>query len=187
MTLRRQQQPLRLASILTAGALCLIGLGLMAGTTTPPTSSVLGTTVTNPERLAFATTEDAEVQMFVDRINELRAERGIDPLSPDPELELTATAWAAHMSQTQDLEHAEDLSLGVSTDWRKLGENVGVAPEAQLDELFEAFVASPTHLANLVDPTFDKIGIGVVHANGKLWMAQRFMDISPEDLGVELG
>lgn len=187
MTLRRQQQPLRLASILAAGALCLIGLGLMAGSNPPATSSVLGTTVTNPDQLAFATTEDAEVQMFVDRINALRAERGLNALTTDPELELTATAWAAHMSQTQDLEHAEDLSLGVSTDWRKLGENVGVAPEEQLDELFEAFVASPTHLANLVDPTFDKIGIGVVHVHGKLWMAQRFMDISPEDLGVELG
>ena len=175
--------------MLAAGALCLIGLGLTAASTAPASSAVLGTSVTNPApaELGFRTTEDAEVQLFVDRINALRAERGVDPLSPDPELELTATAWAAYMSQTQDLEHAEDLSLGVSSDWRKLGENVGVAPEAQLDELFEAFVSSPTHLANLVDPTFDKIGIGVVHLDGKLWMAQRFMDLSPEDLGVELG
>ncbi len=175
--------------MLATGALCLIGLGLTAGSTTPSASAVLGTTVTNsePAELAFATTEDAEVQLFVDQINELRAERSVDPLTIDPVLELTATAWAAHMSQTRDLQHADDLSLGVSSNWRKLGENVGVAPEAQLDELFEAFVTSPTHMANLVDPTFDKIGIGVVHVDGKLWMAQRFMDLSPEDLGVELG
>jgi len=175
--------------MLAAAALCLIGLGLTAGSTAPSSGQVLGTSVTNtqPSELAFRTTEDAEVQLFVDRINALRGERGVDALTVDPELELTATAWAAHMSQTQDLEHAEDLSLGVSTDWRKLGENVGVAPDAQLDELFEAFVSSPTHMANLVDPTFDKIGIGVVHVDGKLWMAQRFMDLSPEDVGIELG
>ena len=91
------------------------------------------------------------------------------------------------MSQTGRLEHADDLSLGLSADWRKLGENVGVAPISQIDELFEAFVASPTHLANLIDPSFDLIGIGIVHADGDLWMTQRFMDVSPQAIGVELG
>ncbi len=47
--------------MLATGALCLIGLGLTAGSTSPSASAVLGTTVTNsePAELAFATTEDA--------------------------------------------------------------------------------------------------------------------------------
>jgi len=182
--------------ILTAGALSLLGLGLAAGqpgsvieTAETTDQSVLGTSMVNdmPDELAFVSLEDVEAQLFVDKINDLRLSRGADPLHTDTELEITATAWAAHMSQTTDLEHADDLSLGVSADWRKLGENVGVAPEQQLDELFEAFVASPTHLANLVDPSFDLVGIGVVHDDGKLWMTQRFMDVSPDEMGVELG
>ena len=175
--------------ILTAGALGLLGIGLAADATEAEGFAVLGTTMTAepPAELGFRSTEEAQVQLFVDRINSLRTERGLTVLSRDAELELTATAWAAQMSQTKQLEHATDLSLGVSTEWRKLGENVGVAPSEQLDELFDAFVESPTHLANLVDPSFDLIGIGVVHADGRIWMAQRFMDASPEGAGVELG
>ena len=175
--------------LLTAGVLSLLGIGLAADATGAQEQSVLGTTLSSEDApdLAFRTTEEAETQLFVDKINRLRTERGLSLLSPDPELTLTATAWAAQMSQTGQLEHADDLSLGVSTDWRKLGENVGVAPINQLDELFEAFVASPTHLANLIDPSFDLMGIGIVHADGELWMTQRFMDVSPEAIGVELG
>lgn len=175
--------------LLTAGALSLLGVGLAADATGAEEHRVLGATLINdvPFDLAFRTTEQAEMQLFVDKINRLRNERGVSPLSPDPELELTATAWATQMSQTGRLEHADDLSLGLSADWRKLGENVGVAPINQIDELFEAFVASPTHLANLIDPSFDLIGIGIVHADGDLWMTQRFMDVSPKAVGVELG
>ncbi|MFW2382035.1 MAG: CAP domain-containing protein [Acidimicrobiales bacterium] len=175
--------------LLTAGALSLLGVGLAAEATGAEEQFVLGTTVTNdvPGELAFRTTEEAEIQLFVDKINDLRTSRGLSPLTSDPELSLTASAWTVQMSQTGQLEHAADLSLGISADWRKLGENVGVAPVTQLDELFEAFVASPTHLANLIDPSFDFIGIGVVHVGDELWMTQRFMDVSPETAGVKLG
>lgn len=175
--------------ILTAGALSLLGIGLIADATGAEEHKVLGATAINqsPPELAFLTTEDVEAQIFLDKINSIRTERGVSPVTPDPELNLTATAWAAQMSQSGRLEHAEDLSLGISADWRKLGENVGVAPVNQLDELFEAFVASPTHLANLIDPSFDLVGIGIVHSGGELWMTQRFMDVSPDAAGVQLG
>lgn len=163
----------------------------MAGT---PDSSlaaqeVMGLTVssTAPATLGFATTEDAEAQMFLDWINELRRENGAGPLTLDAELEITATAWTTRLAQADSLAHAEDLSMGVRADWRKLGENVGVAPDGHFEELFEAFVASPTHLANMVDPSFDLVGVGVVHSDGKVWMTQRFMDADPASLGVELG
>jgi uncharacterized protein YkwD len=186
---RLHHPPLRLAMLLTAGGLSLIGVGLAAGATEAEEQVVMGTTVSNdaPPELSFRTLEQAEIDVFIDKINGLRTERGLSPVTPDPELSLTATAWAAQMSQTGELEHSDDLSLGISADWRKLGENVGVAPVNQLDELFEAFVASPTHLANLVDPSFDLIGVGIVHSDGDLWMTQRFMDVSPEAVGVKLG
>ncbi len=186
---RLHHPPLRLAMLLTTGALSLIGVGLAGEATGAEQQAVMGTAVTNdaPAELSFRTREEAEVDTFIDKINRLRTERGQSPVTPDPELSLTATAWAAQMSQTGQLEHADDLSLGVSADWRKLGENVGVAPVNQLDELFEAFVASPTHLANIIDPSFDFVGIGIVHSDGNLWMTQRFMDVSPEGVGVKLG
>jgi uncharacterized protein YkwD len=178
-----------MATLLAATALGLVFLGLVGtGAAEVAAEDVLGQAIdATPDRVAFTTTEESEAQMFVGWINDLRREKGVDPLRPDPELELTATAWTTRMAQTGQLSHADDLSLGVRADWRKLGENVGVAPAAQLSELFEAFAASPTHLANMVDPSFDAIGIGVVHHDAKLWMTQRFMDLSPTDAGVQLG
>jgi uncharacterized protein YkwD len=186
---RLHHPPLRIAMLLTTGALSLIGVGLAADSTGAEEWSVMGTAVTSdaPAELSFRTLEETEVDTFIDKINVLRSERGHTPVTTDPELSLTATAWAAQMSQTGQLEHADDLSLGVSADWRKLGENVGVAPLNQLDELFEAFVASPAHMANMIDPSFDFVGIGIVHSDGNLWMTQRFMDVGPEGAGVRLG
>lgn len=190
MTDRRTHHTLRLATALTIVALGLVGFGLTSsGSAEVDRRAVLGQSIdaTSAEGLAYESVEQAEAVRFLGMINDLRTERGADPLRPDAELELTATAWAARMSQTGTLDHAEDLALGVTADWRKLGENVGVAPEQQIEELFEAFVDSPSHLANLIDPSFDLVGIGIVHADGKLWMTQRFMDLSPADAGVELG
>jgi len=45
------------------------------------------------------------------------------------------------------------------------GENVGLSDESNgtaMWSLFDAWVASPTHLENLLRPEFNRIGIGVV-------------------------
>src|SRR3546814_14143544 len=35
---------------------------------------------------------------------------------------------------------------------------------------------SPAHRDNVMSPRFNRVGVGVVHANGKLWVAVRFLD-----------
>lgn len=113
---------------------------------------------------------------FVARINELRIGLGLAPLSIDTELVTESRSWANQLRSNGVLSHADDLSIGVSSDWAKLGENVGVANTDQFDELFEAFVNSPLHYANLIDPDFTHVGTGVVYSeNGRLWTTHRFM------------
>lgn len=113
---------------------------------------------------------------FVDRINELRESQGLGPLAIDQELVSAAQSWAVQIRSNGALSHAEDLSIGVTSQWAKLGENVGVANSDQFNELFDAFVNSPGHYANLVDPSFTHIGVGVVYDDqGRMWTAHRFM------------
>ncbi len=51
-----------------------------------------------------------------------------------------------------------------------------MAPQGQIQELFDAFVASPAHLQNLVDPQFRYVGVGVVYdQSGQMWTTHRFM------------
>ncbi|MDA3041193.1 MAG: CAP domain-containing protein [Actinomycetota bacterium] len=105
---------------------------------------------------ASETTDEAQ---FVTLINELRSARGLPALEVHTQLAPPSRDWAAQMASTGTLAHAPDLSVGVTAYWIKLGENVGVAPQGQIQQLFNAFVARPAHLQNLVDPQFCKQGV----------------------------
>ncbi len=128
-----------------------------------------------------ARTEISEEQAFVAKINELRSGLGLEPLQVHPTLVPLARDWAAQLRSQGALSHASDLSVGVTENWSRLGENVGVGPEGQVQALFDAFVASPGHYANLVKPDYRYIGVGVVHGDdGRIWTAHRFMAIAGE-------
>lgn len=118
---------------------------------------------------------------FVGRINSLRTSRGLPPLQVDGQLSGLARSWASTMAAQDRIFHASDLSTGVTANWQKLGENVGVG--RSVPALFDAFVGSPTHLANLVDPAFTHVGVGVVLSGGRIFTTHRFMalrDTRPE-------
>ncbi len=125
-----------------------------------------------------AASEATDEAQFVTLINDLRAARGLPALEVHPQLVPPSRDWAAHMAGTGTLAHAPDLSVGVTVYWTKLGENVGVAPQGQIQQLFDAFVASPAHLQNLVDPQFRYVGVGVVYdQSGQMWTTHRFMTL----------
>lgn len=122
---------------------------------------------------APAAADASAEQAFVASINRLRAERGLRPLQVDAELTAIARRWAGRMAAAGAISHNGGFSAAVTANWAKLGENVGRGPD--VDDLMRAFVASPTHLANLVDAEFASVGVGVVERNGELWTAHQFM------------
>jgi hypothetical protein len=120
----------------------------------------------------------ADEQAFVAMINQLRASRGLPALRVDAELTGHGRAWAQRMAEAGGISHNPHFASQVQQNWRKVGENVGVGGDVA--SLFDAFVASPTHLANLVHPEFTHIGVGVVHAGGRIWTSHQFMVLFPE-------
>lgn len=119
----------------------------------------------------------AEEQAFVDKINQLRASLGLATLAIDVELTTQARVWSQTMKDAGSIFHTTKLDAGISADWEKLGENVGVG--GTVDALFDAFVASPKHYENLVDPSYRFIGIGVVWDGTRMFTAHRFMALMP--------
>ena len=112
---------------------------------------------------------------FVAQINGLRVTKGLPALSVDAGLTGKARAWAQTMADKNTIWHSV-LTDGITADWQKLGENVGMG--ASVDSLNTAFVNSPHHYENLVDPLFSRIGIGVVHGvAGTLFVAEEFMQL----------
>lgn len=119
---------------------------------------------------AGAAGADSEWQ-FVERINELRAGMGLGTLTQDAQLTAVARRWSATMASSNRLFHNNALPRQVDG-WVKLGENVGMG--ASVDELVDAFAASPPHLEHLIDPAYTLVGVGVVEAGGVLWVTEEF-------------
>lgn len=111
---------------------------------------------------------------FFSQTNSLRASKGVAPLGWDSRMVAIAQRWASHMAATQTLSHNTDLPNEIPSDWEKYGENVGTGPS--VSAIQQAFVNSPHHYANLVDPDFAVVGIAVVtDSRGALWVVEDFL------------
>jgi hypothetical protein len=110
---------------------------------------------------------------LLDRVNGLRAKLGLGQLVDDPNVAAVALRWSTSMATNAQLAHNPNLAAEAPPGWAKMGENVGVGESVR--QLFNAFVASPTHYKNLVDPDFTRSGIAVmIDGNGELWVTQNF-------------
>ncbi|MEY2568610.1 MAG: hypothetical protein QOE35_3139 [Actinomycetota bacterium] len=123
-----------------------------------------------PIRLAAAEPVSEETQ-FLALLNQLRVQQGLGALTPDSQLQGIARQWSAKMVGDGALSHNPNLATQVSN-WRMIGENVGVGGSVQ--QLHDAFVASPHHYANMIEPAFDAVGIGVVDAGSQIWVTVDF-------------
>ena len=112
---------------------------------------------------------------FLASINAARAGQGVAPLAMDGQLVSVARAWSAVMASVSTLSHNPNLH-GLISGGRKLGENVGMGPSVASIE--SAFEASPHHLANMMDPAFNQVGLGVVVAGGTIWVTEDYKQAS---------
>jgi cysteine-rich secretory family protein len=113
---------------------------------------------------------------FVAKINELRAGKGLAPLQVNANLVAKARAWSVGMATAGKIWHST-LSDGVTEDWKKLGENVGMG--GSVAGLHTAFVNSPHHYDNLVDPAFSHVGIGIAMSGSTIFVSEVFMQLMP--------
>jgi hypothetical protein len=127
---------------------------------------------------ARAADPSAESQ-FVARINSLRESKGLAPLQVDSELVGVARRWTDQMVGAGHISHNPNLAGDVDENWIKLGENVGVG--ANVDQLMNAFINSPEHYRNLVDPAYGYVGVGVSYDDqGRMYTTHNFMELAGE-------
>ncbi len=124
---------------------------------------------------AVAPAADAGLEsQFVSRINSLRASKGLRQLQVSGELVGVARAWTDRMVANGGISHNPNLGSQVGGAWTKLGENVGVGHD--VNGLMNAFINSSSHYANLVDPVWTHVGVGVSHhADGRIYTTHNFM------------
>ena len=131
--------------------------------------------VSTPVAVAQSTSRDfASEAGFLSSINSQRAAGGLSPLTLSGPMTTAADGWARQMSQGSFLAHATDIVTGSPVNWTKVGENVGRGQS--VNSLTAAFMASPGHRANIMDPSFTHVGIAVyTHpTDGRIYTTHRF-------------
>lgn len=138
--------------------------------------SVTGAVATQPPsaQAQSAPVRDASMEArFIAAINQQRAEHGASALTPNAGMADSALAWTSSMASGTFLAHAPDIVSGTPAGWSKVGENVGRGQT--VESLMTAFMNSPSHAKNLLDPAFTHVGIGVyLHPNGRVYTTHRF-------------
>jgi len=109
---------------------------------------------------------------FVNQINSLRSSKGLSTLVVDSRLQSVAQAWAEKMAQAGSISHNPALG-SIPGNWTKVGENVGVG--GNVSSLMTAFINSPHHYENLVDGSFNSVGVGIaVGSDGRIYTTHDF-------------
>ncbi|MDW3219981.1 MAG: CAP domain-containing protein [Acidimicrobiales bacterium] len=144
-------------------------------TSSPPIATAARADVATdgPVRVTTTTVAPTLAEETRHALNDLRHAAGLDPLVADDELDALAQAWAARIAVDARLHHSSLIYDVVEDDaWTAAGENVGYGPSVAV--LIDAFVASPSHEANIVSPRYRAIGIGIVVVDDVIWTAHLF-------------
>lgn len=106
-------------------------------------------------------------------VNEVRRAAGAVALQLDPRVVTAAAAHASYQAQTQKMSHtgsggsdAGQRLTAAGYNWTTWGENVA-AGQANCDLVLAGWLASASHRANILNPAFRHIGMGMaIGANG---------------------
>jgi Cysteine-rich secretory protein family len=134
MTTLRVRRPARWVAALSLTVTALMGSAAFASSASASPAGDLGT-ATNTARISA----------------------GLAPLTVNAQLSTVAQAWANKLAAAGTLSHNPALQTLV-TNWTVLGENVGMAGDVPTVQ--NAFMHSPEHKANILDPRFTQMGVG---------------------------
>jgi uncharacterized protein YkwD len=119
-----------------------------------------------PSALQAQTALDAEQAAFLNLINNFRAQNGFGSLQISGTLQSAAQWMSADMAAKSYFSHTDSLGRDAGTRIRAfgysyypLGENIA-AGNADAQRTFEQWVNSPGHRANMLNGSFNAIGIG---------------------------
>ena len=113
-------------------------------------------------------------------VNQARSSNGLHTLTLASGTTTVAAGWTQHLSQQGALSHnpnlASQLESHGSPNWTIYGENVGQGAPTNPDQLFNAYMQSPEHRANILEARYRYVGVAVVFAGGYAWNTFDFVD-----------
>jgi uncharacterized protein YkwD len=140
---------------------------VLALTTALLSTSLLAGSLVAPA--GAAATSNRETALLA-KINHARAAHGLRLLRPRANLMRYAGQHSAAMAARHDLYHT--TNFGVVCCWSMIGENI--AYNSSVRRVHRAFMGSPGHRANILNPRMRRVGVGIVNRGGTLWVTEIF-------------
>ena len=121
----------------------------------------------------------AAARESLDLANRERVGAGLPPLEMRDDVAAVAAAHSARMAASGSIFHNSDLftkATHASLAARSLGENVSMANSIAASH--GGLMGSPPHRANILNPKFRVVGIGVAQVAGVVYVTQDFVEPS---------
>ncbi|MCU1675327.1 MAG: hypothetical protein JWM93_85 [Frankiales bacterium] len=111
---------------------------------------------------------------LVSLVNQARSAHGLRRVIVTAGATDVARRWAAEQASSDRMSHnpsfAQDLASAGGTNWHWAAENVGFGNAADPDQLFQLYMNSPLHRANILAPQARYVGMGVVPRLVDSWL-----------------
>ncbi len=154
-----------------------------------PTASAVASVATTAATMAVGSVQVTDdEQRFIDLVNYERAEKGLRHLRVDPILvevsrghskEMGDLDYFDHVSPTPGMRTALNrylVALGHRPNWAYVGENLFYCSIVDINRGHSCLMASPSHRENILNPRFERIGVGTyTDAKGQYWVTQMFL------------
>ena len=142
--------------------------------------------------IPFNNDESAIEQQLLALANESRRQAGASPLTLDAGLTRAARIHAQAMMEARQLSHQfegepslpQRLAAATRLQLDQDGENVALDYSAK--DGHEHLMLSPPHRANLLNPAYNVVGLGVVRSGDRLYIVQDFGHALPAYSATEL-
>jgi uncharacterized protein YkwD len=142
--------------------------------------------------IPFRDAEPQTEQQLLQLANEARQQAGAPPLTLDRGLSQAARTHAQAMLESRQLSHQfagepslpQRLAVTTNLQLDQEGENVALDYDAVHGH--EHLMLSPPHRANLLNPAYNVVGLGVVRSGDQLYIVQDFGHALPNYSATEL-
>jgi uncharacterized protein YkwD len=154
-------------------------IGANSGETPAQQATLRPAAATAPDT-SFGAYDSAAEQQLLELANQARAQAGAPPLTIDAGLSRAARAHAQEMLAAQQLSHQfagepslpQRLAALTKLQLDQEGENVALDFDAAGAQ--QHLMLSPPHRANLLNPAYNVVGLGVVRSGDQLYIVQDF-------------
>lgn len=172
-------RPLLLTFVLSTGA--AVGQsGASSDALAPSSPPALLSVASNAADIPFDNDESQAERLLLQLANQSRRQAGLRPLTLDPGLSKAAREHALAMSESRHLSHQlrgeptlpQRLASASPLLLDRQGENVALDYSAERGH--EHLMLSPPHRANLLDPSYNVVGLGVLRSGDRLYIVQDF-------------